>query len=160
MSGWTVYWEERGAWKKWTITGMWVSFSASACWPVMLGRLSRRQRGCSNWNLQSGESCLCICITRVNIWSCPDMFPPGGEGVNAKKRVTTAMCPSHIFIKAKLEQKEQLWGSLGFMWRQGKAHTHTQTKYISLYVVSPQWNSQSYEFFQVTWFSRARHSWY
>lgn len=130
VSGWTVCWEEKGAWRKWTITGMWVISSTSACWPVMLGKLSRQQRGCSNWNLQSGESGLCVFIIHVNIWSCSERFPPGGEGVNAKNNNNCYVFPSDFFIKAKLGQKEQLLRPCLVLCdgreRQIDRHPHTQ----------------------------------
>lgn len=80
----------------------------SACWPTMSGRPSRQQRGCSNWNRQSGESCPCVAITSLNIWSCSQGFSPGRSGVNAKDNNNCCVSPSDVFIKAKLGQKEQL----------------------------------------------------
>lgn len=88
---------------------MWVSSSTSACWPMMSGRLSRRQRGCSNWNLQSGESCLCVAFTSLNIWYRSEGFSPERRGINAKDNNDCCVSPSDFFIKAKLGHEEQLW---------------------------------------------------
>jgi hypothetical protein len=107
---------------------------------VTSGRPSRQQKGCSNWNLQSGKSHLCRVIAHLHTWPCSEMSPCKTKGANVQKSDNCCVSPSE-FMKAVRAN----WGLIAFTWREGKTdrQTHAHAEYYPCmlspldYILSP-----------------------